>query len=50
MHSNQPIQRRPHEVCLQERRIERESESRRLLQLKERLRIMARQTQLARAS
>ncbi len=50
MHANQASSRRPHEVCLQERRVERESESRRLFKLKEQLRIVARQTRLARAS
>ena len=50
MHTNQPSARRPHEVCLQERRMERESENRRLLKLKKQLRILARQTDLPRAS
>jgi hypothetical protein len=50
VHSSQPSEQQAHEIKLLERRIERKSETRRLEKLKERLRYMAKRTQLARAS
>jgi hypothetical protein len=50
MQWNQPSRYRPHEICLQERRAERNSETLRLKKLQEHIKMMVDRARLARAS